>query len=147
VCLRGVSSLEKEWLEKQDAKDIAVFVVWSDQLGAEPRHVPDAAELIPDPRARHYWDGREVAGRAFQTLDYEGKPITLGAPAWDVWMLFDRNAEWVGVSAPKPVWWEHQVHTAPKERFLDPTRFAEKARALHGGEKLGDAHGAGGVRR
>lgn len=107
-----------------------MFVVWSDQLGAEPRHAAEATKLMPDPRAKHYWDGDEVIGRGYQTLDLEGTPIKLNAPAWDVWLLFDGNAEWTAKSPPKPTWWEHQLQSGPAERRLDPKRLAEKARAL-----------------
>ena len=129
--MRGVSSLQKEWLGHQREGDIAVFVVWSDQLGAEPRHLPDAAALMPDPRARHYWDGREVVGGAYRTLELEGKTVNVGQPAWDTWLLFDRKATWTDSGPPKPAWWEHQLRGLPPERRLDPERFAAKARSLH----------------
>lgn len=129
MCLRGVSSLQKQWLDEQRGSDIAVFVVWSDQLGAQPRYVADAARLMPDSRARQYWDGQEVIGRAYQTLAMDGRTFTLDAPAWDVWMLFDRDAAWRS-TPPKPAWWEHQLYALPHERQLNPERFAAKAQTL-----------------
>lgn len=107
-------------------QDVAVYVVWSSQLGAEERHVPEAATLMPDPRARHYWDPEMAVGRAYQAF------LEIPQPAWDVWMLFGRDARWTGTDPPEPAWWEHQLSGAglPAERVLDPDRFARKAAAL-----------------
>lgn len=131
--MRGVASLQEEWLEEHPNDDVAVFVVWSDQLGARPRHVPEATELIPDRRARHYWDGEKVLGRAYQrSLAVGERTFPLGSPAWDVWLLFDAEARWSDEGPPRPVWWEHQLGGGrlPAERRLDPDRFAAKASEL-----------------
>jgi hypothetical protein len=117
-------------LDTQAGDDIAVFVVWSDQLGAAPHHVRDAAELMRDSRAHHYWDGDELIGRGYPTLDLDGTTIKLSGPAWDFWLLFDHDAEWTPNGPPKPTWWEHQIRGGPPERRLDPARFARKAAAL-----------------
>jgi hypothetical protein len=110
-------------------------VVWSDQFGAGPRHVPEAAELMPDARARHYWDGGRVVGRGYQKLKLGGRTLDIGAEAWDVWLLFDRNARWTDSGPPEPAWWEHQLQGLPQERRLDPERFAAKAAQLRAGSK------------
>ena len=130
MCLRGVSSLQEEWLDARRGDDVAVFVVWSDQLGAAPRHVAEAAELMRDPRARHYWDGGRVVGKAYQnSLEAGGTNFMIGTEAWDVWLLFDGDAVWGDSGPPVPVWWEHQLGRAglPPDRQLDPERFAAKA--------------------
>jgi len=85
---------------------------------------------MPDPRARHYWDGGRVVGRGYRTLKLDGRPLDLGIEAWDVWMLFDGKARWTVPGPPEPAWWEHQLHGLPEERRLDPDRFAGKAAAL-----------------
>jgi hypothetical protein len=111
-------------LEKDGSSDVAVYVIWSSQSGAEEQHVADAAELVADRRTRHYWDGGQQVGEAFQPL--------LGTPAaaWDVWLLFDRGARWEGNAPPRPAWWEHQLHGMTPERLLDPDRFARQAREI-----------------
>jgi hypothetical protein len=121
--MRGAVALHQEWLAKDSTNDIAVYVVWSPQLGAQEKHVASATGLVSDARALHYWDGSMTVGRAFQPL------LQLSEPAWDVWMLFDESAVWKD-SAPAPAWWEHQLHGAPSERVLDAVRFATKARSL-----------------
>lgn len=104
--------------------------MWSDQSGGQERHVAAAAALMPDPRARHYWDGGRVAGRAYPTLALDDVVVRLNVEAWDVWLLFDASATWTAAAAPEPAWWEHQVRGMPDERRLDARRFAAKALEL-----------------
>ena len=125
--MRGAVALHREWLAKDSSSNIAVYVVWSPQLGAEERHVAGATSLIPGMRVKHYWDGQMLVGMAYQPL------LGLRQPAWDVWMLFDRHAVWRSDAPPAPGWWEHQLHDAPLERHLDPVRFAARAAALNTG--------------
>ena len=111
-------------MEKDSSADVAVYVVWSSQVGGEERHVDKAAQIVPDPRARHYWDGDQNVGKAFQPI------LETPEAAWDVWMLFDRGIRWEGDTPPRPAWWEHQLYDMPPERHLDGARFATKAREL-----------------
>jgi len=113
-------------LEKDGSADVVVYVVWSSQSGAEERNVAEAASLVADRRARHYWDAGQRVGKAFQPI------LGTSDPAWDTWMLFDRNARWEGATPPRPAWWEHQLWGMTSERYLDPERFARKAREIEG---------------
>jgi len=123
--------LQKKWLDEDRSDEIAVYVVWSPQLGAQEKHASDAAELVPDKRAHHYWDGAMVIGSHYQTLTHpDGTDLTLGSPAWDVWMLFEPDARWEVGRAPEPAWWEHQLGGMPDDVRLDPERFAVKATEL-----------------
>ena len=122
--MHGAVALTDAWLKKDTSSKIAVYVVWSPQLGAQEKHVASATSLVPDRRARHYWDGHELVGRAYQPL------LGLPAPAWDTWMLFGREAMWRGDTPPTPAWWEHQLNAGPPELHLDPSRFASHAEAL-----------------
>ncbi len=115
--------LRDRWLDKEASKDVAVYLVWSSQLGARERHVAEAAKLLGDTRVRHFWDGQELVGKAFQRV------LRTGGPAWDVWMLFDRQASWEG-GTPVPAWWEHQLPGMPEDRVLDGDRLSAKASAL-----------------
>jgi predicted acylesterase/phospholipase RssA len=122
--MHGAVALTDAWLKKDTSSNIAVYVVWSPQLGAQERHVAGATALVPDARARHYWDGGMLVGTAYQPL------LGLPAAAWDTWVLFDRDAMWRGDTPPKPAWWEHQLSKGPPELHLDPERFASHAEAL-----------------
>jgi hypothetical protein len=75
---------------------VAVYVIWSSQVGGKERSVGKAAEMVSDRRARHYWDGDQLVGKAFQPL------LRTPGPAWDVWMLFDKGVRWEGASPPRP---------------------------------------------
>ena len=123
-CIRGASELQRRWLAKDSSQSIAVYVVWSPQLGAQEKHVASAMKLVPDTRVRHFWDGEMLVGTAFQFT------LSLPAAAWDVWMLFDIDAMRRADSVPVPAWWEHQLRVGPADRHLDPDRFASHAEAL-----------------
>ena len=123
--MRGAVALENSWLKKDSLRDVAVYVVWSPQLGASEKYVSEASRLVPDVRARHYWDGEMLAGSAYQPV------VKSKAAAWDTWMLFDKNAMWRGDSVPRPAWWEHQMGSGPRQLRLDPARWASHAMALH----------------
>lgn len=101
-----------------------MYVVWSPELGAREKNVASASSLVPDRRARQYWDGNKLVGGAFEPI------LGLPLPAWDTWMLFDRNTVWRGDAPPRPAWWEHQLSVGPPALHLDPVRFASHARTL-----------------
>ena len=111
-------------MAKDGNSNVAVYVVWSSQVWGKERNVAEAAGVIPDRRALHFWDGDKLVGEAYQPL--------LGTPeeAWDVWMLFDKEARWEGEAPPRPAWWEHNLYGMPAELGLDGDRFAKKAAAL-----------------
>jgi hypothetical protein len=115
--------MKSRWLARDSSRDVAVYVVWSAQRGAMEHHVDGATTLILDDRVRHYWDPDSRVGGAYE------KYLGLDEPAWDVWMLFDRDASWTG-AVPTPDWWEHQLGALPDSLHLDPARFAREARRL-----------------
>ena len=123
--MRGAVALENAWLEKDTLKDVAVYVVWSPQLGAQEKNVASATALVPDPRAKQFWDAQMLVGSAYQAL------VRSEAPAWDTWMLFDKNTVWHADSVPHPAWWEHQLSSGPPALKLNPERWASHAIALH----------------
>ena len=57
-------------------------------LGAAEPDVSEATGLATDARVRHYWDGANVLGTAYQPA------LGLSGPAWDVYMLFDQASTW-----------------------------------------------------
>lgn len=111
-------------MAKDGTARVAVYVVWSSQLGAKEENIDEATTLIPDARVRHFWDPGRAVGTAYAL------ELGTSAPAWDVWMLFPPDARWTDARVPEPAWWEHQLRSLPAERYLDPHRFAQKAAAL-----------------
>jgi hypothetical protein len=123
--MRGAVALENAWLKKDTLPDVAVYVVWSPQLGAKENNVASATTLVPDPRAKHYWDEQMLVGSAYQSF------VGSSGAAWDTWMVFDKNAMWRGDSIPRPAWWEHQMSSGPPALMLDADRWTSHAIALH----------------
>jgi hypothetical protein len=73
--------------------------------------VAEAARLIADPRAVHFWDGNDLMGEAYRTI------LRTPARAWDVYLLFSPGTRWPDGPPPAPVFWMHQlskVSHAPK---------------------------------
>jgi hypothetical protein len=111
-------------LERAPGGQFKVYVVWVPMLGGEEGNVPDATRLTTDPRVRHYWDGDNGLGDGYRSI------LGLSIPAWDVYMLFDRSATWVGATPPQPVYWMHQLSGFTNGPWLDPELFGAKAEAI-----------------
>ena len=103
-------------------------MVWSPELDAAEEDVPGATRLMSDPRVAHFWDPEATVGSAFSRV------LGTSEPAWDVWMLFDRDARW-DERPPEPAWWEHQLGYLSPDRYLDPHRFASQAAAIENEER------------
>ena len=116
--------MQKAILESFPKADFSVSVVWiemlpSDNLAAAQK----MAATIRDSRVRHFYDPRatRLAGHSFA----KGLLKTGAGPAWDIYLFYDKAAEWSD-DPPKPVDWMHQLSGANR---ADPNRF-------HTGEDL-----------
>lgn len=87
--------------------------MWVPQLGAQEKHVADASRLIADPRTVHYWDGRELLGKAYQQI------LKTPGSAWDVYLLFPRGTRWTSQTPPAPAYWMHQLSKVSQAPRLD----------------------------
>ena len=56
-----------------------------------------ATKRFSDPRVRQYWDGKAELSRSY------GPVFKTDEVVWDVYMLYDRNAEWKD-KPPAPVY-------------------------------------------
>ena len=106
--------------------DLRIYVVWV-PIGITDLQltVPRAMKRVTDPRVQHFWD---VGGTL--SKDY-GRVLGLGQkqPAWDVFFLFDRQAEWTD-QPPAPTYWMHQLDLAPERRLNGDTFTAEVNKLL-----------------
>jgi hypothetical protein len=105
--------------------EVDVFVVWIPALPADDY---DAAaksmSLIPDRRARHYWDGSQALGEAFSPV------LRIRARmAWDVYLLFDPDARFSG-PLPEPRVFLHQIGGEDPERQLSEEKLESAILAL-----------------
>ena len=87
--------MQSDILTKFPSADLMVYVVWLPMLPTDVRASWDAT-VIPDARARHFWDSDKAVSNWFSKLsgDYEGVD-------WDVFYLFGPEAHWE--DRPMPV--------------------------------------------
>ena len=110
-------------LEELQGEPIDVFVVWIPAIETDRFEATEnAMMLIPDERARHYWDGAQALGEALSpTLGIRAKM------AWDVYVVYDEAAEW-GDAPPKPLSWLHQKAGEDEALELNEERLVEQIR-------------------
>lgn len=95
-----------------------VYIVWSPILELDAQSwVPNAMTRLPDSRVSHYWDGEGKLVEAYKTIlptldEKTGKYLK----AWDVYMVFPRDAEWQD-KPPEPGYWMHQLWLDTGNRF------------------------------
>jgi len=92
--------------------------------------VSRATTRLPDERVSHFWDADGTLVKAYSRILRLGE----SRPAWDVYLFFDRDAEWRD-EPPSPQNWMHQLPRAPAERRLDADALAAKAGRLLNREK------------
>ena len=120
-CLANVGQLQREVMEKNPQKDIAVFIVWLKVLDTDNEDaVLDAMKRIPDRRVQHYWDPQRVLNA--QLLDAIMFDVNLRI--YDVFLLYDGEARWEK-RLPRPGYWMHEVQGAPGPHW-DVSTFAEE---------------------
>jgi hypothetical protein len=111
-------------LEQLEGEPIEVFVVWIPAIGSDRFEATEnAMTLIPDERARHYWDGSQALGEVLSpSLGIRAKM------AWDVYVVYDGAAEWED-SPPRPLSWLHQKAGEDVLLELTEERLVEQLRA------------------
>lgn len=103
--------------------DVAVYAVWLPILGIDSKaSLPMATKRFSDPRVRQYWDGKAELSRAFQPAFKTNETV------WDVYMLYDRNAEWKD-TPPPPVYFMDKIGLEGA-RPLDGAELAKQFEAL-----------------
>ena len=123
-------------LTKFDEGSLRTYVVWVPLSRAMERDVPRATSEIPDPRALHYWDGEAQLVAGYREV------LGMNEPAWDIYLLYGRDARWEGERPPVPRYWMHQLGSKRRPRvnapfwdarvFLDHVRdAAARAAAMH----------------
>jgi len=103
-----------------------VYSIWVPILPSDAKFtVGRATKNLPDSRVTHYWDdgGKLVAGFA-PVLGIDDK-------AWDVYLLYDQNAEWKD-TPPKPAYWQEQLGISDETKLDPPKLTAEINKMLSG---------------
>ena len=119
--------VQNEVLTKVVSKDVAVFVVSIPTFPGDNREKAlRRRNLLPDRRVRHFWDRDLRLGKRYR--DVLSLPESIEV-AWDVYFVFDREAEW-REEPPPPAFWQHQLSGAESSRRLNGSQLREKAREL-----------------
>jgi hypothetical protein len=111
--MRGARAVHRLLASEAPDASLAVLVVWVEMLpGDKDADLADLSNQMDDLRLDWFHDPFLIAGKAIASA--------LGAPghtAWDVYLFFDREAEWKD-SPPQPRGWAHQLGDA----WADPAR-------------------------
>jgi hypothetical protein len=90
--------------------------------------IQNAMKQIPDSRVSYFWDGEaELANDYSRVLQ-----LPDGQNAWDIYMVFNQDAEWRGGDPPSPHYWMHQLGGLSEEHELDGARLAAETTKLLG---------------
>ncbi len=119
-------------LDQIKDENLRVYSVWVPILVSDAENwVPNAMKRLPDRRVGHYWDGKGELVEAYKTiLPTKQEDSNEYIKAWDIYLLFPRNAEWKD-KPPAPSYWMHQLPLDAKRRFNGDTLAAEVKELLH----------------
>ena len=78
-----------------------------------------------DNRVGFFWDGKGELTRSYSKV----LQLTDNKPAWDIYLVFDRGAEWQ-MEPPVPEYWMHQLWGVSPERKLDGEKLALELKKL-----------------
>lgn len=123
LCLSGASVIQKV-LDNVKSEEVRVYSAWVPMLASDTQVAVDrAAENLPDRRVTHYWDRNAELVTNFVPV------LGLGnRPAWDVYMCYDRDAEWKDLP-PKPNFWQEQLGLSDDTR-LDAAQLTAEINKL-----------------
>lgn len=105
-------------MEQIKGEDLCVYTVWAPILELDAESwVPNAMTKLPDQRVSHYWDGKGNLVEAYKPiLPTWDENTDKYLKAWDVYLLFPREAEWKD-TPPVPGYWMHQLWLDTGLRF------------------------------
>lgn len=112
-CLWGASEVQSKTLAQITDQDLRIFSVWVPILKSDTQEsISQAALQLTDDRVSQFWDAEGELAKKFSRIMQLGE----GQPAWDVYFVFNRDAEWLS-QPPVPDFWLHQLNLAPEKRF------------------------------
>jgi hypothetical protein len=115
--------VQESVLDRVKDQDLRVYAVWVPVLWIDSKaSVPQATKRFEDARVSQYWDSKADMTRAY------AKNLKIDGPAWDVYLLFDRDAEWRD-QPPLPIFWMDQLGLENGKPF-DGDELADEIRTL-----------------
>lgn len=104
-------------------QDVGVYAVWLPVLGIDSKaSLPQATKRFTDARVHQYWDAKAELGQVFSPI------LKADGVAWDVYLLFERGAEWKD-KPPVPVFIMDKIDL-PNGKRLDGDELARELSAL-----------------
>jgi hypothetical protein len=126
MCIRGASEIETKVLEQIKDPNIRVYAVYLPMLrGDAADTVPAAMDELPDERVSFFWDANGKQAQTYAPV----LQLPKGQVAWDVYLLFNKDAEWKD-QPPGPDYWMHQLGGVAPERRLNGKPFADETNKL-----------------
>lgn len=124
-CKAAVRVVQRYLLDGVADDGLAVLVVWQPvQTSDTAEAAAEAAQLVPDPRARHYWTVEPGLANPL------GAPLgELPSPVWDVFLIYPPGAVW-DESAPAPAYAMHNGAEVPGAVPFDAARLTSEVRAI-----------------
>lgn len=126
MCRQGASVIQNDVLGRIGDPTLRVYVAWVPILPDDSGEAAAASSaLVPDVRARHFWD-------ASRTLPPSFAPVLVlpkDWPAWDVYLAYPAGATW-DATPPTPAFWHHQLGDLDVALTLDGAEFAKEVQAL-----------------
>ena len=111
-------------LDNLKGQDVKVYSAWEPMLPSDGEYaVGRGTKNLTDPRVSHFWDANAVLAKSFAPV--------LGlndGRAWDVYLLYDQNAEWKD-TPPKPEFWQEQLGISEETR-LDAAKLTDSINKL-----------------
>lgn len=142
TCLRGLDDMNRDLLERTVDPRLQTFVVHEPVLGtaravpwsrmAVATDVTKAAELLHSPQVQHYWNASGAFGQMLSQavgLKNSEHPVY----AWDVWLIYGREAKWEGTNPPRPRLLMNQLGAlrgSTEFPHLNSQVFAQQVQAL-----------------
>jgi hypothetical protein len=117
-CLRGLADMNRDLLRGTADPRLQTFVVHEPVLGVARyapwlrvsggKDVPKAAQLLQNPNVQNYWNASGAFGRLLsQAVGLKNGERQVYA--WDVWLVYGPEANWVGAGPPRPRLLMHQL--------------------------------------
>lgn len=105
------------FLEQHPQAKINLLIVWLKMYAVDSHEeVENASRLFnDDPRVTQFFDPEKISGLEVAV----GLGAKSGDVAWDVYLFFDGQAEWVD-KMPPPIDWVHQLRDSS---WADPDRL------------------------
>ena len=129
ACLRGAADMSRQVLDRHRGdSNLETLVVHLPVIGGKESDTRRTCKALSGPAITHYWDSSGDFGRVLSKgiglKSKSGKEVY----AWDVWLLYGREAEWIGASPPRPAKLMHQLMAlsdGSDYEFFDAQAFAE----------------------